>query len=321
MRKTAKPFWRHTIEWIVALSATLGILWAVHQYVGEVYRVRLSNQSGGYSKGTLLWVDKWNPGSRSSFNHLHYPTVYFGSGQANRFYKRAKQLDVSRYDLVIFNHIYPDSLAPDLRLKMLNRLIGLPGDTIRLYNGKLYINGKAIEPSAQTIVHFEAQLSDSTNLTNLEFKYNLSDARWTRGRTFQFSAHPSDALRIAGDSLVIHFSRLVEIVPDTKIFTTGIGGQNGDNFGPVVLPWRGMPATPDPTSPFAGRLWNDYEIQGINQPYFVNDTIPAFANNYYFMLSDYRKMGNDSRYYGAIPEYLIIGKVASTLWNSKSSEL
>jgi signal peptidase I len=321
MRKPVKPFWRQTIEWLIAIVAATCSIWAVYAFVGETYRVRISNQSGAYSEGTILWVDKWETGARASFSPFHFPFNYFGTGKGSRTYNRRKSLELSRYDLVVFNHLHPDTLAPDVRLRMLNRIIGLPGDTIRLYNGKLYINGVAVDPSLHTIVHFEAQLSDSTDLKVLESEYNLNDASWTQNLTFQFSAHPADALKLAGDSLVVHFSRLVEVMPDPRIFTTGIEKQNGDNFGPFVVPWKGMPAEPDSISPFAERVWNNFEIQGFNEPFFVDDSIPAFANDYYFLLSDYRNMGNDSRYFGPIPEYLIIGKVTRALWTPTDQDL
>lgn len=49
-----------------------------------------------------------------------------------------------RYDIVVFD--YEDS-------KLVKRIIGLPGETVKYDDGKLYINGEETEDSFATITH------------------------------------------------------------------------------------------------------------------------------------------------------------------------
>ncbi len=315
MRNATKPALRHALEWSISLALFFIACWILLTYVGEVYRVRQSKQYADYNPGTLLWVNKWHTGARKAFSILHMPYFYIGDGTPTRKYSRNKQLELSRNDLVVFNHVFPDSIAPDVRLRLMSRIIGLPGDTIRIYQGKLYVNGQVVIPSEHTLVDFEAQLTDSVNLTELALKYHLKDLHWTKGLKIRFACHPLKSLDFAGDSLVHRFNRIIESGADQTIFGAEIEDENGDNYGPVVVPWLGMPAQFDAQSLFAQKLWKQHEMHRLTEQVYVNDTIPALSCDYYFVLSDYRKIGNDSRYFGAIPEYLIIGKVAKVLWN------
>jgi len=96
-----------------------------------------------------------------------------------------------------------------------------------------------------------------------------------------------------------------------------------ENYGPVVVPKKGMKVELDPKNIL---LWQnaintDYEKKVIS----VEGTVIAlnglpirdyiFEKDYYFVLGDNRKNSIDSRYFGYIPEEWIIGKAFMIYWS------
>jgi signal peptidase I len=305
----------HIAEWLVVAAIPIAMLWYAGHYYGEPFRVRSQPLVGDYAEGAIVWVDKTYYGLRAPFGKWWYPPLHPATAKPSKSYQRGPARHPIRHnDLLVYNHLHPDTVRPDLRLRTMNRVVALPGDTLRIYNGKLYINGKAPVPPPHVRIHFEAFLSDSAALYSLTARYDLREVRRTKGAWFEFAAHPIEALALAGDTAIDRFNRMVEHLPNPLLFPTGYEYQNADNFGPVHIPYRGLRAHPDSLSPFAERLWQLHETKGYCEPLFTPDSVPCFTFDYYFVMSDLRRIGHDSRYHGPIPEYLIIGRPTRVLY-------
>lgn len=96
-----------------------------------------------------------------------------------------------------------------------------------------------------------------------------------------------------------------------------------ENYGPVVVPKKGMVVDLDPKNIL---LWqNAINADFGNKVVSVEGTVVninnqsireyVFSKDYYFVLGDNRKNSIDSRYFGYIPEQWIIGKAFMIYWS------
>jgi len=96
-----------------------------------------------------------------------------------------------------------------------------------------------------------------------------------------------------------------------------------ENYGPVVIPQKGMEVELDPKDIL---LWQnaintDYgkKVVSVEGSVINIDNQPIrkyiFEKDYYFVLGDNRKNSIDSRYFGYIPEEWIIGKAFMIYWS------
>lgn len=102
---------------------------------------------------------------------------------------------------------------------------------------------------------------------------------------------------------------------------------NASNFGPVVIPNKGMVLHLDRQNIEQWRVFIEREGNSVdvrNRVVYLNGTPAAdytVRDDYYFVMGDNRSNSHDSRFWGFVPESKIIGQALMVYWsNGKKSD-
>jgi signal peptidase I len=257
MREKAKPFFKE-------VGIVLGAFLVLNNFVIASFLVPTGSMENEVMTGDLLFVNKFIYGGTSPRN-IPFTNVRLPWFRVPGF------RDVQRGDIIVF--VFPgyrDEVEPEEFQFYLKRCVGLPGDTIRIQNRVLFVNGEPM-PLPR----------------NLKFSYRRS---------------------------------LFDGQPDERIFPKG-APWNEDNYGPLVVPHRGM------TIPLHADNFQQWEIfirrEGHSVAFAGNEILIdgkptheyVVERDYLFGMGDHRDNSLDSRYWGFIPKENLVGTPLIVYWS------
>jgi signal peptidase I len=227
------------------------------------------------------------------------------------YLKTGRQLVWDDYEIVI--------RPVDKRDNYIKRCVAITGDTLTIFKGQIYINGK---PSAnyQDVQHRYYVKTNGTPINPKRFE-KLGIAK-------------SDQEMMNNDYVLPLIHENVEILKGYKNVVTidkyeSLAGQYNyqifphhpdyqwslDYFGPLWMPEKGT--TIDLTMdnlPLYRRIIEKYEdniLEIVDSTIYINGEIATtytFDMDYYYMIGDNRHYSSDCRYWGFVPEDHIMGK-------------
>ena len=219
----------------------------------------------------------------------------------------------------------------DRRDNYIKRCVALPGDSLRIINTQIYVNGKPQANFPNIQFRYLVRTDGSRiNIRTLE-KYDIyrSDVTDLGNGNFEIPMIPANAEEFEKFGNVLSVQKRIrpEGVYDSDVFPHNSRYQwNMDNFGTLWIPKKGVTVKLDTTNIcFYERIITAYEgnklkIQGAD--FFINDEKTdsyTFKMDYYWMMGDNRHDSLDSRFWGFVPEDHIVG-APRFVWLSLNKE-
>jgi len=304
-------------------------------FVFEIYSIPTGSMEETLVPGDVILVEKLSYGPAMPRSPLEIPwfNAFFllnkkAIARCDTFvwdYHRLHGYSrVRRGDVVVFR--YPDN--PDETY--IKRCVGLPGDTLMISRGQLFVNGKAQELPLSGLMEYRVWYNNKTGFLQLKDSLGIGNSGfWYRpGDHYRILYLTESQVRILANSSNID-SVAINLISgeraNDEFFFMGSSNRITDTYGPLVIPVAGMKIDPDSSLLlFYGRAFLRIEglnskVSGLSVP--VRDSTFTVRGNYYFMMGDNRFRSNDSRSWGLVPEELIIGKAEFILWSGTLKDI
>ena len=334
----------------------------------EAYAIPTGSMENSMLIGDHLFVSKLHYGARTPKTLIQFPLAhqkFWGTDIPS--YSDIIQLPVFRLpgfrsvrrgEPVVFN--YPPDLDYPLDIKTfyVKRCVAIPGDTFKIVNKQVFINGVASENPPNLQTSFFVETDKGVHLRFMQ-EYGITDYEPKDPRTgnaevrrgihngktgFFMYADTERAENLRGLNSVKSIEEIVydefsndNAFPESQNY---LGNQHTsydpitefnwtrDNFGELVMPAKGM------TIELTQRNIDLYRT--IIEHYEGNDEVEikedeiwiegqklteyTFNQGYYFMVGDNRHNSADSRFWGFVPADHIVGKPLFIFWSVDSTD-
>lgn len=330
-----------TADFISSIIFAVIVATIVHTYVMQPYNIPTSSLEKSLLVGDFLFVSKFHYGARTPSTAVAFPMVHDTMPFFGRSYAKWPQLPSLRFpaiekieknDIVVFNwptdtvYFFRDASGRhvdkplDKRSNYVKRCLATPGDSLKIVNGDVFINGQLLP------LHDRQKLQYSYNVTadvrGLSDDYLRKELQITDGFGFdgvdklRFAALTDEtAARLKANPAIKSIEKSNDTLGSLAIFPHSKPNWSVDNMGPLYIPKQGVTVELNKeTLPFYERIIKEYEHNQLTvsgDDIRINGVVTnqyTFQQDYYWMMGDNRHNSEDSRYWGYVPADHVVGK-------------
>jgi len=316
-------------DWATTFAVALVLTTALHLFVVQPFVVPTSSMADTVLPGDYIVVSKLHYGPKTPvsvgipFLELYVPGIRLPSTRLPGFDRP------QRGDIAVFH--YPVEAAPvDQKTAYVKRLVGLPGDTVVVREGRVAVNGRRLDRPPTVQERWRVRLTNprlrlsERHLAPLgiEAAQATSDPHV---RLVDATSHA--AQRLESLPFVERVDRL-EAAASTNLFPSG-ASHTRDDYGPVPVPSAGdVVRLTEATWPRYKAIIQRYEGHSAQRladgrVRIDGDTTRTYRieQDYYFVMGDNRDNSLDSRFWGFVPKSHLIGPAVLTLfsWDGASN--
>ena len=322
-------------EWIDAAMFAIIAATLIRTFFIEAYQIPTSSMEKSLLRGDFLFVSKMNYGARVPMTPISFPFVHQtmpgGKGKAYSealklpYYRLPGFQSIKNNDIVVFNYPGEDDFPVDKKTNYIKRCIAIPGDTLRVVNGRVFLNSDKNAVAVHGQMSYQVLTSTVLDRRTLEeidiseYGFNQNSGSYEMWMTKQ---NKEDLAKVPGVVEIIPLIDQPNSYPEIFPHKPEYLKWSRDNYGPIYVPKRGDVLKLDSITMWTYKdLIEKYEG---NNYRIVNGKATIDGNeiteydvkmDYYFMMGDNRHRSADSRYWGFVPEDHIVGK-ALFIWMS-----
>lgn len=340
-----------TGEWVSSILFAVVAATIVHTYFMQPYTIPTSSLEKTLLVGDFLFVSKFHYGARAPLTPISFPMVHDTIPVVkSKSYVSKLQLPYFRFpgfqkikhnDIVVFNwpidtvdafHQYGDGkyhYKPiDKKSNYVKRCVGLPGDSLEVRDGYVFINGKQNVLPERAKLQFAYAIAPKKRLNTayIAQRYGITDIYPVNREFSTYQAHMSDEAYEKFKNYP-DIAQIVQLkgekgVWDKKTFPHDPNYQwNSHFFGPIYIPKEGV--TVDITTENISQYKRIIEIYegselGVDNSISLSGnqvllnmspiTQYTFKQDYYWMMGDNRNNSEDARMWGFVPFNHVVGK-------------